>query len=441
MDKYINLPFHPTYSRKVCNVTNEVKGSKRSNLVEKTLGGLSPIQTIMKIAEERNIKKMGVDPKRVISFGGGWCNHRAPKELVQAYKEVIDDTDLFHKSGRYSSIVGNYHCRQQLCRFEEEIFGLRGLRPENIMIGHSSTQLFHDILRVLCNPSETIGMLDPTYANYFNAVKIALPGSRPVFIPALDTKEWSYLTRPEKSLEMLKEKTEDGLRTMVIPVPDNPTSQIPANGFLKGCYEIIEDRGGHLILDLAYKALWFKDMPPCFHWSPNEMPNLVALHSNSKWLSSLGRRMGWIEGTETVIKGAEKINESMLLSADTMHSMTTARFLEHTIDNGLLKQIVNDTRHLYQNTARVTIRSLDQELGWSRLEPQGGLYTVCPTPERREPVEFVEQVLKNTGVLLIPGKGFGPSMKRGVRISYGPLCYDHDKIKEGMKRIREFLDR
>ncbi len=40
---------------------------------------------------------------------------------------------------------------------------------------------------------------------------------------------------------------------------------------------------------------------------------------------------------------------------------------------------------------------------------------------------------------MIPGNGFGPSMNHAVRISYGPLCYDHDKIKKGIKKIDNYL--
>jgi len=40
---------------------------------------------------------------------------------------------------------------------------------------------------------------------------------------------------------------------------------------------------------------------------------------------------------------------------------------------------------------------------------------------------------------MIPGTGFGPSMDHAVRISYGPLCYDHDKIEEGIKKIGKYL--
>jgi aspartate/methionine/tyrosine aminotransferase len=54
---------------------------------------------------------------------------------------------------------------------------------------------------------------------------------------------------------------------------------------------------------------------------------------------------------------------------------------------------------------------------------------------------FVTNILKNTGVLLVPGKGFGPSLRNGVRISYGPLVENTEKITEGIKRIGDYLSR
>jgi aspartate/methionine/tyrosine aminotransferase len=393
----------------------------------------------MKMAEDQAIRKMGVNPLEVISFGGGWCNHYAPEALRKTYQDIVNDTKLFHQSGRYSPIIGDSLCREQVCRFESTIYDLKSLEPQNILLGHSSTQLFHDVLRVLCNPGEPVGFLDPTYANYLNAVKCALPGSPMWFVPALDPHTWRYLPNPDESLEILKQYCEKGLRVFTIPVPDNPTSQIPSERFLRSALEIVVDAGGYLLLDYAYKALWFGSMPRCFSWSPVEHPQLVTLHSNSKWLSSLGRRFGWAEAHENVINGLEKINESMLLSPDSMHSMTTARFLEQTLADDSLKKYIDEIRSLYETTAAVMMSTLDSQLGWKRLTPDGGLYTCCPTPHRKEPRRFVERLLKATGVLLIPGTGFGPSMSYGLRLSYGPLCYDHEQIIEGIERISQYL--
>ena len=52
---------------------------------------------------------------------------------------------------------------------------------------------------------------------------------------------------------------------------------------------------------------------------------------------------------------------------------------------------------------------------------------------------FVEKVLKESGVLFVPGWGFGKTLKNAVRLSFGPLVYDLEKISEGLKRASSFL--
>lgn len=410
-----------------------------SNLITKQLQGLSPIQTIMKMAEPQNIVHMGLDPKNIISFGGGWCNHPAPNKLQRIYKDIATDKNLFHQSGRYSSITGLLSCREQLCRFEQEIYDVQPLCSDNILLGQSSTQLFHDLLRVLADPGDDVCLLDPTYANYANSITCALPKSRIHFISALDPQNWTYLEQPEKSLEQLKEYCSQGAKICVIPVPDNPTSQIPSDSFLRSVREILADHQGFLVLDFAYKALWFHNMPSCYSWSPETYPNLISIHSNSKWLSSLGRRLGWIEAPTPIVNGMEKINESMLLSPDTLHSMATAEYLETGLSDGSLKTYIKNTRFLYKKTADVLIEMIDEELGWKYLTPDGGLYTCCPTPNDENPMTFIQRILKNTGVLLIPGIGFGPSMNHAIRLSYGPLCQNTALIRKGIKRISQYL--
>ncbi len=424
----------------VMSAKTDFNGEKTrlSHLVEDTLQGLSPIQTIMKMAEPSNIKEMGVNPEKMISFGGGWCNHFAPEPLRKIYVNLCKDKDTFHDTGRYSAIIGNEYCRYQLSQLEQTVYDVKNISEKNIALGQSSTQLFHDVLRVIANPGDDICVLDPTYANYANAVKIALPSSTLRFISALDASTWTYLSNPQQSLDELQEFAEQGAKALVVPVPDNPTSQIPPDSFLKGAADIMQDHNGFLILDFAYKSLWFDQMPSCFHWSAEDMPHVIGIHSHSKWLSSLGRRLGWIEASQPIINGLEKINESMLLSPDTLHSMAVAQFLDSSLKNGFVKEYVNNIRQLYKKTATVLTAAIETYLDWPYLEPMGGLYTVCPTPEQVNPVLFVKKLLKETGTLVIPGVGFGPSMNRGIRLSYGPLVYDHNLIVEGIKRISTY---
>ena len=68
----------------------------------------------MKMAERQNILAMGLDPAEVISFGGGWVNHEAPEEFRQAYRDIVGDPALFHKSGGYTATLGDMECREQI---------------------------------------------------------------------------------------------------------------------------------------------------------------------------------------------------------------------------------------------------------------------------------------------------------------------------------------
>jgi aspartate/methionine/tyrosine aminotransferase len=65
------------------------------------------------------------------------------------------------------------------------------------------------------------------------------------------------------------------------------------------------------------------------------------------------------------------------------------------------------------------------------------LYTIVKIDE--ESSEFVRRVMSKTGVIMVPGWGFGPSMQKAVRLSYGPLVHHPEKIDEAMQRVGSFL--
>ena len=92
---------------------------------------------------------------------------------------------------------------------------------------------------------------------------------------------------------------------------------------------------------------------------------------------------------------------------------------------------------LTQEGADVTLKAVDTHLQRPRLTPFGGLYTVVDIGTNAD--QFVPKALKATGVLVVPGAGFGDSLKNGVRISFGPLVRDTSKIDEGLERLGKWM--
>ena len=54
--------------------------------------------------------------------------------------------------------------------------------------------------------------------------------------------------------------------------------------------------------------------------------------------------------------------------------------------------------------------------------------------------KLVETILTKTGILFIPGWGFGRTGKNAVRLSFGPLVEQIDKIEQGIIKISNYLN-
>ena len=226
-------------------------------------------------------------------------------------------------------------------------------------------------------------------------------------------------------------------RLVLFGAPDNPTSQVVPRALAEVMLAKTADAGAWLAIDFAYKCQFFQTPPAYYAWSPADYPNVVGIHSNSKWARGLGRRLGWLEAAPSVVEAIERVQQCSILCPDTLSQMTMARYLKMAIGNGSLRQYVDDANALYKNAARVTLDAIDRHIGRPRLQPFGGLYTVVDIGTDAE--AFVPKALKATGVLVVPGGGFGASLINGVRISFGPLVNDTAKIDEGLERLGKWM--
>jgi aspartate/methionine/tyrosine aminotransferase len=399
----------------------------------------SPIRQIMKMASTENILNMGLNPDELISYGGGWVDHLAPKTFQDCYIDICSNNDLFHEIGKYSPTLGMPECRTQLTCFEKQLFNCR-LGIENVIIGNSSTQLTHDLFVTLANPQDTILLFDPCYANYPGQINMTVPKAKIIYLPVLDTQDWKYMHSPARIIEQFKKLYEKyHPKITLFSTPDNPSGQIIPPDVVKAIMDITHDGNTYTMIDYAYKTQCFQKPPAYFSWSPNEYPNLISIHSNSKWCHGLGRRLGWIEAHASIIDALERTQQCSILCPDTLHQVALAQYLKKSLKDNSLAQYLDSAQKDYQKASKITIEGIKTYLDMPYLTPQGGLYTLMKVDEDGN--KFVKRVLKATNVLFIPGKGFGKTLKEGVRISYGPLVRKTEKISEGLHRVGTYLNK
>lgn len=66
-----------------------------------------PIRRIVEMAEKENIKKLGLNPGYYFFYrrmGQSW----SPEDLRKEYLKIVEDRNLFHAIGEYSSMEGDF---------------------------------------------------------------------------------------------------------------------------------------------------------------------------------------------------------------------------------------------------------------------------------------------------------------------------------------------
>jgi aspartate/methionine/tyrosine aminotransferase len=398
----------------------------------------SPIREIMKLADRQNIVAMGLDPADVISFAGGWVNHEAPEGLRDEYRNVADDPKLFHELGAYSPTRGLPALRTALIDADRALYGTPGLADEHLIVGQSSTQLTHTLFVALLDPGDRVLLFDPSYANYGPQLELGPEGVQVVTLPVLDAEAWTYMADGEDLLLRLARTLDQAKpRLILFSSPDNPTSRIVPDPIFFAILEIAAEHDCFVAVDYAYRAQCFGPPPAHFSASPVQHPNLIRIHSNSKWCRGLGRRLGWIEAAPEVIDALEVVQQGTTLCGDTLHQYVLAEYLVKAIADRSLDDYLDRARRNYARAAQHAVRCIDEHLGMRRLEPEGGLYVVVDVG--RDADAFVRDALQATGVIFVPGRGFGDTLAQAIRVSYGPLVHDLDRIEEGFRRVRDWL--
>lgn len=408
--------------------------SRLSEKARKFEDEISPVSEILRYADLDYIKSIIKNPNDLISFAGGWVNHNAPEKLRDAYKTISSNVDLFHTSGGYSTTLGEKEFKKAICKFEKKLYNMQ-ITEDEIAVGSGSTQLTMEVLRVLLDPKDKILLLDPTYVNFVPQLTVGFSDIEILRFPIIDENEWKFMA-DEKIDEFSNFILNEKPKIILLTSPDNPTSKILSDEFIKKTLEAVKKVGGFLIIDFAYKELVYEDkLPSYFSWSPND--NFISLRSNSKWCRGLGRRLGWIEAPKFVINAMESIQSSTILCPDTLHQMALTKFINDSIDNNILTDYIEDTKKLYKQAAKKTAELIKQNLKFKIIEPDGGLYIFMKVDTDGQ--EFVQEILKKTGILFIPGWGFGNTGKNAVRISFGPLINNTSKIEEAIIKISKIL--
>lgn len=279
-----------------------------------------------------------------------------------------------------------------------------------------------NFIRALINPTnieqdkDIILVPDPGYASYSQMIKTNGGISYPISL----NKENNYMPDMNKIWENL---IKDGLnpskvKAMMINYPSNPLGATCTKDYLKHIVDFCKEKQIWLMSDAAYCDIYFEEQakPHSIFEIEGAKDVAVEFYSFSKPYSMTGFRLGWICGNKEAVG--------------------TFGRLKSTIDTGLFKALqkcaaavlnakegdeyIEQANKSFKKKQQIVINGF-RELGWKIEEndiPKATFYIWLPIPPRyKTSKEFTDDLLKTSGIVVVPGNGFGANGEGWFRLS------------------------
>jgi LL-diaminopimelate aminotransferase len=254
-----------------------------------------------------------------------------------------------------------------------------------------------------------------------------LAQAKPYLLPI--TEKNNYL--PE--LEKIPEKVARRAKLLFLNYPNNPTAAtLDDPNYLKEVIRFAKKYGILVCYDNAYSEITFDDYKPgSFFQIPGSRDVGLEFHSFSKTFNMAGWRLGWACGPEKLLGPLVKFKSYIDYGAPTFIQLSGVKALE------IWPDCVKDLVAVYQRRRDYLYEGLTS-LGWKLKKPKAAMYLWSEIPEpykKLGSLKFCEKLIRETGVALSPGIGFGEAGEGYVRLS---LVTRESRLYDLLLRLKKF---
>ncbi len=361
---------------------------------------------------KREVQQKGVD---VISLGIGDPDLPTPAHIIEALKRTAE-TPANH---RYPDYEGLLRFRESASKWYKRRFAVT-LDPNRevcALIGSKEGIANFPVATV--DPGDIVLIPDPGYPVYYSGC--VFNGGEPYFMPL--RKENAFLP----DLDAIPKEVARRARLMWLNYPNNPTAATAELSFLHDAVRFCLANDIMLAHDFAYSEMAFDGYrAPSLLQVEGARECAVEFHSLSKTYSMTGWRVGFVVGNDKLIGALGKVKTNV--DSGVFQAVQEAAIA--ALEGGDEK--VREYCAIYKERRDLMVEAL-RALGLACDVPRATFYIWAQVPHGHTSVSFTERVLKETGVVITPGSGFGKGGEGYVRFS---LTVSSERLKEAVERIK-----
>jgi alanine-synthesizing transaminase len=350
---------------------------------------------------------------------------RTPQNVKDALCEAVQKDDNY-----YSPSEGRLDLRDAIARKEKKINDV-DITADKVLVTEGISEGIQMILGALVEKGDEILFPGPTYPPYISYTRFF--DGKPVAYETMEEEGW------HPNIDDLRSKVTKKTRAIVIINPNNPTGSVYDGKMVKDVLDIAGEHDLPVISDEIYDQLTYeKEFVSAAHLS-KDVP-VIGLNGFSKVYQMTGLRLGYMyfkgEGKqlEALKEGVEK-ECRIRICANTPVQIAAAAALNGPQD--LVKDIVDRLRQRRDFASK----RLNEIEGISTTKPEGAFYIfprIHDVGSRwKTDMDFVVDLLKTTGVLLVNGSGFDPVYGKGhARAVFLPPIAE---LEEAFNLLEQFM--
>lgn len=385
----------------------------------KRVAALTPSSTLAITAKAKELKAAGHD---VIGLGAGEPDFNTPQHIMEAaVKAMYDGHTKYTPSGGLATlkqeIIKKFQRDQQL-----------DYKPSEIIVCVGAKHALYTLFQVILDEGDEVIIPTPYWVSYPEQVKLA--GGVPVYVEGLEENEFKIT--PEQLKQAITKRT----KAVIINSPSNPTGVIYTKEELQAIGDVCLAHDVLIISDEIYEKLVYggHEHVSIAQLSPQLKKQTIIINGVSKSHSMTGWRIGYAAGDADIIRAMTD-----LASHSTSNPTSIAQYAAIAAYSGP-QEPVEQMRQAFEERLNIIYGRLIQIPGFSCVKPQGAFYLFPNVKEAAtmtgyESVDaFVEALLEEAKVALVPGSGFGAP--NNVRLSYATSL---DLLHQALDRIEAFI--
>ncbi|KAM3306922.1 methionine aminotransferase isoform X1 [Capsicum chacoense] len=333
----------------------------------------SPIQQLSYLAQTCN----------AINLAEGFPDFPAPSYLKDAAISAI------------RSDFNQYRHVQQICDYVayqlKQMHGLHVDPLTDVVICCGQSEAFAAAMFAVINQGDEVILFDPSYETYETCIRLA--GGVPVYV-ALDPPHWSL--DPKKLAKSFTGRT----KAIVLNSPHNPTGKVFTRDELEIIAETCRTWDILAVTDEVYEHITFdEERHISIATFPGMQKRTIITSSLSKSFSVTGWRIGWAIGPACFASAIRNIHVKITDSAP-------APFQEAALTALRSSPEYFDALRQDYKSKRDYLTQVLTKIGFQvSVMPKGSFFLFMELPPTctLSDVDFVEALIKQAGVVAVPG--------------------------------------